>query len=430
MSGAFQVHKFGGASVKDADGFRNVMSIIQNHGRAPMFVVVSATGKSTNELENIADSAWNEKTDFDELVDAFFERHEFIMNELNFPTDLVDGMIRNAKSKFIQPINSISAYESYDRFYDQLIPLGEWMSSMILDHLLEINKIAHQWVDATQLIRTDDTYRSANLDWSETQCRVKAFVSNFSTPQIFVTQGFIGGEINDQFTTLGREGSDFTAAILGYCLNARSISIWKDVPGILTGDPTRFKHVEKIDRLSFREAIEMCYFGAKVIHPKTIKPLQNKGIPLHVKSFINPNDEGTLISALEEEAYPPIVVVEENQALVRIASRDFSFMAEDHLSQVFHLLSKYRIKVNIMRNTAISFVVCVQDAGKRLELLIDELDRDFKTEVQRDLEVLTIRHYRPEIIEKLLEGKIVLAEETGRRTKQFVLKPYQVMEAK
>jgi aspartate kinase len=279
-----------------------------------------------------------------------------------------------------------------------------------------------EWLDARALIKTDSTYREAKVDWLETCALLQQKIDKTTGKDVYIIQGFIASDKEGFTTTLGREGSDFSAAILSYCLDVELMAIWKDVPGVLTADPRLFENVAKIDRLSYKEAIEMTYYGAKVIHPKTIKPLQNKNIPLWVKPFHNPNGLGTLISGEIELTYPPMIVIESNQALIHISTKDFSFVGEDHLSKLFDLFNHHRIRVNMMRNTAISFTVCTNNMQSRINSLNETLENEFNIVVDYNLELITVRHYTNDLIEKLKKGKIILFEERLRNTIQIVVK--------
>jgi len=400
MTNATKVFKFGGASVKDADAIRNVANILKNYSKGKTIVVVSAMGKTTNALEKIVE-AYSKKTGADHsifsLLNDTFVEIEWIIEE-----DQQDG---------------------YDYVYDQIVSIGEMASTRMLAAFLTHQDQSAAWLDARDVIRTDDTFREGRVDWDTTAslCQQK-IPSLFEKNNLVVTQGFIGGTQENFTTTLGREGSDYSAAIFAYQMNAESLSIWKDVPGILTGDPRLFENVQKLDRLSYKEAIEMTYYGAKVIHPKTIKPLENKNIPLYVKSFIDPKGEGTLISTDVNITYPPVVVVEPKQVLLHISTRDFSFVTERHLGVLFQHFDKYRIKINMMQNMAISFTVCVTERSERLALLIAELEKEFKLVVDRNLELITVRHYTDEIVKTLSSGKIILFEEYIRGTMSMVVK--------
>jgi aspartate kinase len=316
--------------------------------------------------------------------------------------------------------------------YDQLIPTGELVSSTIVAAYFNKMGLKTQWVDARDVIATDDIYREAWVQWDET----KANVANKVRPllekdSMVLTQGFIGSTKENYTTTLGREGSDYTAAILSFCLDAEDMTIWKDVPGVLTADPRLFDNVTKLDRLSYREAIEMTYYGAKVIHPKTIKPLQNKSIPLYVKSFINPENDGTFIGPDVEDHYPPMVAIERNQALLNISTRDFSFVAEHHMRYLFNQIAEHRLQVNLMQNTAISFAICVNHIDDRIFRFAKSIEKEFKVVMDYEgLELITVRHYTPQVIEMLRNGKIIMVEERTKNTIQMVAKEVPLMKRK
>jgi len=426
-----RVYKFGGASVKDAKSIRNVGEIIQDTNKGKLLVVVSAMGKMTNALETVIEHTY--KNTLDSAQVALDKVKSYHLQEIVSLFDKEDEVIQ-----MIMPVlNDASHYltttdkSDYDRDYDQIVSVGELLSTKIVSaYLLQLGLKAI-WHDARQSIKTDNTYREGKIDWQKTESNIKAnIISLFQTTDIVVTQGFIGQSQEGLTITLGREGSDFTASIFSYCLDAESMSIWKDVPGILTGDPRRFQNLTKIDRLSYREAIEMTYYGAKVIHPKTIKPIQNKSIPLHVRSFINPEGSGTIISDEIELNYPPVIVVEDNQALVHISTKDFSFVAEHHLSKLFDLFTKHRVKVNMMRNTAISFTICTFDDIQKLDKLKTELEAEFKVVIDHGQELITVRHFNQEVVDELKKGKIVLFEERLSNTLQMVVKNVPVVKRK
>jgi aspartate kinase len=426
-----KVFKFGGASVKDAEAIRNVANILKGYKKEQLLIVVSAMGKSTNALEKVVHAFFDKKEDAKDILREIQNQHIAISKELIGENAQLEKEI----SKIIAPVNRLLQKESdrgYDFIYDQIVSLGELLSTKIVSAFLSKEKLTNHWLDARKIIKTDNTYREGNVNWESTQRNISRNVNALLQKNGFViTQGFIGSSEEKATITLGREGSDFTAAIFSYCLDAESMSIWKDVPGILTGDPRLFKKVEKIDRLSYKEAIEMTYYGAKVIHPKTIKPLQNKSIPMYVKSFVDPGGEGTFIGADVDAFYPPVVVVEREQVMLQISTKDFSFVAEHHLSFIFKLFTKYRTKVNMMQNMAISFSVCVRikDLG-RLTKLIQELKETFNVVVEKDLELITIRHYHKSVIDEMKKHKIVMLEERIRQTIQMVVKNVQLMERK
>jgi aspartate kinase len=307
--------------------------------------------------------------------------------------------------------------------YDQIVSIGELVSTKIVAAYLNKSGLTTEWLDARDMIACDNTYREGRIDWEKTLTQTQGVILPFLEKTGFIlTQGFIGSTSENFTITLGREGSDYSAAIISFCLDAESMTIWKDVPGVLTGDPRLFENVTKLDRLSYKEAIEMTYYGATVIHPKTIKPLQNKNIPLYVKSFLAVEGEGTVISNEAEDSYPPIVIMEKNQSLLYISSRDYSFIAEHHLSNLFTLFDKHRVWVNMMRNTAISFMVCVPNQPERLKGLLKDMEKDFSVMKEDGVELVTIRHYEESVIEGMKKSKIVLLEERIRKTFQMVTK--------
>ncbi|MEL7119745.1 MAG: aspartate kinase [Bacteroidota bacterium] len=430
MSSRLIVFKFGGSSLKNANGVKNVMHILKAYKGKHMVIVVSAMGKTTNALEKVV-KLYMEKdpTRFQALkeVKTF---HYDILKELFSPNHdvfkVVDIFFEKIKEFIAQTSN-----QEYDFIYDQIIFLGEMMSSIIVSHYLKENELPVNWIDAREVIITDDIYREGWVNWQETNRRVKELMQpNINTHQFVLTQGFIASNQEGYTTTLGREGSDYSAAIFSFCLDAAYMAIWKDVPGVLTADPRLFNNVEKLDRLSYKEAIEMTYYGAKVIHPKTIKPLQNKSIPLFVKSFIEPEGSGTLISDEVEDLYPPMVAVEKEQALMQISTRDFSFVAEHHMSRLFKEIADLRIQVNLMQNTAISFSICVNDIDDKVDQFMDRIQDTFKVMINRDLQLITVRHYTNEVIDNLKKGKMVLTEEKTGKTVQMVVKDIPVMEWK
>lgn len=425
------VYKFGGASVKDATSIQNVGEIIQQSNGARLLVVISAMGKMTNLLETVVRQLYNDGAKAAQK--ALDEVKHYHLEEIIKLFETEESVIQTVMPVFesaTQYINA-STKSDYDKDYDQLVSVGEILSTKIVALYLRQLGLQAVWHDARETILTDNTYREGKVDWQETEINIKKKINVlFETNDIIVTQGFIGRSKEGLTITLGREGSDFTASIFSYCLDAKSMSIWKDVPGILTGDPRRFKNLTKIDRLSYREAIEMTYYGAKVIHPKTIKPIQNKSIPLHVRSFIEPDGTGTIISDEIELNYPPVIVVEDNQALVHISTRDFSFVAEHHLSKLFDLFTRYRVKVNMMRNTAISFSICTFDDNQKLDKLKSELEAEFNVVIDHGQELITVRHFNQEVVDELKKGKIVLFEERLSNTLQMVVKNVPIVKRK
>ena len=426
-----EVFKFGGASVRDAENIRNVGTIIQRKRNGKLLVVVSAMGKMTNALEKVITAFYNEN--LDDAEKALDEVKQYHSKEIIQLFDSEQQVLSDVLSVFETGMNHLrqSSKEDYDKDYDQIVTCGELASTKIVHAYLLEQGIKSSWLDAREVLYTDKTYREGKIDWKSTQTAIQSQADKmFEDSDFIVTQGFIGKSPEGLTTTLGREGSDFTASIFSYCLDAESMSIWKDVPGILTGDPRRFTNLTKIDRLSYREAIEMTYYGAKVIHPKTIKPIQNKSIPLHVRSFIDPDGDGTVISDEVELNYPPVIVVEDDQALIHFSTNDFSFVAEHHLSKLFELFTKHRIKVNMMRNTAISFTVCTHEDLQKLNKLKEDLGDEFKVVVDRGQELITVRHFNQQVVDELKKGKIVLFEERLSNTIQMVVKDVPVVKRK
>lgn len=426
------VFKFGGASTKDASAIRNVATILEAYKGKRLIIVVSAMGKTTNALEVVARAYAS--GDLDTARRKLSELHNATMTTVkelfgDTPANLeasLNDLFVSVEWVFDDPPN-----ESYDYDYDQIVSLGELISSQIVAVYLHHSGLPTRWLDARDCIITDNTYREGRVQWPETQSRITGTVLPLLDEEKFVlTQGFIGSTTENFTTTLGREGSDYSAAIFSYCLDAEAMSIWKDVPGVLTADPRLFENVSKIDRLSYKEAIEMTYYGASIIHPKTIKPLQNKSIPLHVRSFLDPQSSGTEITSEAGDTYPPMVAVEKEQALVNISTRDFSFVAEHHIRELFEHITTTRLQVNMMQNTAISFNVVVNDIDDRVARFCELVDKDFKTTVDRSLELITIRHYTNEVAESMRRGKVQLLEGRMPLTLQMVVKEVAVIRRK
>ena len=431
MDNKITVFKFGGSSIKDAAAIRNMTSILTPHKGETMVVVVSAIANATNRLEEVVSAYFNRTGKANELFEGFMKWHYQLMAELF-----------DSKHPVFDEVNDIfvagewtleeEPHPNYDFVYDQLIGIGELVSSKIVAAWLNQNSLPTHWLDARDIILTDDIFREGWVQWKQTLENAKTKMPPLLEKGGFVlTQGFIAGTSDNFTTTLGREGSDYSAAIFSFCLDAQSMTIWKDVPGVLTADPRLFDNVTKLDRLSYREAIEMTYYGAKVIHPKTIKPLQNKSIPLYVKSFLEPQSPGTFIGPDVDDNYPPMVAVERNQALVNIATRDFSFVAEHHISHIFNKIKEFRLQVNLMQNTAISFNICFNDVDDKVGQFAKSLEKDFKVTIDNDdLELLTTRHYMPQTLDMLKNGKIILLEERTKNTVQMVAKEVPRMKRK
>jgi len=424
MKEKFKVFKFGGSSVKNAESIKNCISIVKKFTHHPLFIIVSAMGKTTDAFEEVVKLHYQNSNDSrDKLIDIK-NFHLSAVQELfngNPPNTLLERL--NDAFVEIEWVLDEPPHENFDYLYDQIVGSGEILSSIIFGEYLNFSGLNTTWIDARDVILTDNIFREGWVQWPETIERFEQHVKPIlEQSRLFITQGFIGSTSENFTTTLGREGSDYTAAIFSFLLDAQDMTIWKDVPGVFTADPRVFENVVKLDRLSYKEAIEMTYYGAKVIHPKTIKPLQNKSIPLYVRSFINPGDPGTCISDEQIESYPPMVAIEKNQALLQISTRDFSFVAEHHISILFQMIAELRLQVNMMQNSAISFSVCVNDVDDKVDRFAKLMEKDFKVVIERGLNLITIRHYDDEVIHHLKNGKMVLLEERIRKTFQMVVK--------
>ncbi len=422
MKKPYRVFKFGGASLREPERIRNVADILQNYREQPLLIVVSAIGKTTNALEEVVEAHAASNGQAFELLNAVKEDHYRIAQEL-FGGDKEIFATINDSFVEIEWVLEEPPHDNYDYMYDQIVSVGELVSSRIVHAFLNKENLPTQWLDARDIILTDNIFREGWVQWPATTERANRTVKPMLENGGFViTQGFIGSTTENFTTTLGREGSDYTGAIFSYCLDAEDMTIWKDVPGVLTADPRLFDNVVKIDRLSYKEAIEMTYYGAKVIHPKTIKPLQNKSIPLFVKSFIDPAGEGTYISDEVGDKYPPMVAVEQEQAILQISTRDFSFVAEHHMSYLFTKIADLRLQVNMMQNSAISFNVVVNDVDNKVDRFAAMIQDQFKVMIDRDLELITVRHYHGDILDELSRGKMILLEEHIRNTAKLVVK--------
>lgn len=418
-----QVFKFGGASVKDAEGVKNVVEVLNYFPNDKLCVVISAMGKTTNSLERLAKAFFYKTENAEEILEEIKKAHYTICKELfknsSHPiyTDLENTFVELHWSIEDEPTHS------FDFEYDQIVSIGEVLSTKIVSAYLNDVGMRNKWVDARGLIQTDNTYREGKVDFELTQALVKTQIEpQFKIDNIIITQGFIGGTSENFTTTLGREGSDYTASILAYCLDAENVTIWKDVPGVLNADPKWFAKTKKIDELTYQDAIELTYYGATVIHPKTIKPLQNKQIPLYVKSFLNPKESGTVIKESDKRLQIPSYIFKPNQILISIQPKDFSFIAEDNLSDIFELFSKNGVKINLMQLSAISFSVCCDEDETKISNLVSELQKQFKVLYNQNLELMTIRYYTPDTLDTLSKNKLILLEQRSRFTVQMVMK--------
>jgi aspartate kinase len=417
------VFKFGGASVKDAEAVRNVAEIIKKYEDQDIVVVVSAMGKTTNALEALVSELYKESGKPEALLREIEQFHSEILDDL-LGKEATELLAVNDKifSYLKQRIQS-KADQDYPQAYDQLVSVGELLSTKIVSGYLNAVGLKNEWLDARKLILTDKNFMEAKVDWEKTDQAISRKFAKTGTTRLWVTQGFIGGTEDQYITTLGREGSDYSAAIFANILDAERLIIWKDVPGVLNADPKHFSNTELLPNISYREAVELSYYGASVIHPKTLKPLQNKGIPMEVRSFEDIKAKGTLINENgDSDKLLPSYILKSPQVLISISPKDYSFMVEEHLSEVFSLFAKQKVKINIMQNSALSFSASVDGPGVKLEGLIKSLSESFRVKFNDDLHLLTIRHYNKEVVDELIKGREVLLEQRTRETIRFLIR--------
>ncbi len=418
-----KVFKFGGASVKDAASVKNVAEILKKYANQPILVVVSAMGKTTNALEKLAHAHYNNDN----------EGKQQLYNEVKkYHDEIIAGLLNNTDTHAYNDIENLfveleclleaGSEGSYDFNYDQIVSYGEIFSTRIVSSYLNQMDIKNRWMDARNFINTDATFRDAKVDWNLTEAMIGKKLKPIVSKQLVVTQGFIGQNREHNTTTLGREGSDYSAAIFAYGLNAESVTIWKDVAGVMNGDPKKFPTAIKLGELSYTRAIEMAYYGATVIHPKTIQPLKGKNIVLHVRSFLDPDAIGTVVSNHAHEQSIPSFISKGNQTLISISSKDFSFIVEDNLVNIFRIFALHNININLMQNSAISFSVCVDNKGEELDKLKSELNIHYNVRVNEQVELLTIMNHTEEAIREFTTHKAILLEQRTRVTVQFVLK--------
>lgn len=413
-----QVFKFGGASIKDADGVKNLAKVLQKVGYNKTLIVVSAMGKTTNALEVVINNYFNNKKELQSslqevkkyhnaiLLDLFENEQHAIFKTLSNLFDELNAFLKSNKSP------------DYNFVYDQVIGFGELVSTRIISGYLNETGFQNDWLDVREFIKTDNYYRRANVHWEDTQALIN---KKFNTSVLNITQGFIGSDKNNFTTTLGREGSDYTAAIFAYCLNAESVTIWKDVPGVLNADPRYFDNAQLLHKISYREAIELAFYGASVIHPKTLQPLQRKEIPLYVKSFIKPEEPGTKVGkGIPIDPDIPCFIVKKNQVLISLSSLDFSYIVEENLSEIFSLLHLYKMKVDVIQNSAISFSVCVDNIYNNLDKLLHHLKAKFNVTCHENVSLYTIRNYSEISIKQLEVDKTILLKQLTQGTVQMV----------
>jgi aspartate kinase len=416
-----QVFKFGGASVNSAKAVKNMASIVKRYGEKPLVVVVSAMGKTTNQLEKLVPGIPLDESERQLGLDKLSRYHQEIVQEL-FP-DQQSPIYKKLKDLLTlldrQTRQTPTAY-NYD--YDQTVSFGELISTTIVAEYLNDSGLNTMWVDVRDIIRTDTNYREGHVDWAYTQLKVENDLKPLLRDHLVVTQGFIAGTNSETTTTLGREGSDYSAAILSYCLEAGSMTIWKDVPGFLNADPKFFHDTVKINRIPYNEAIELAYYGASVIHPKTVQPIQNKNIELHIKSFITPQESGSVIGPYNTiDPQTPLYIFKNDQVLISILPKDFSFIAEDNLQTIFSALAQLGIRVNLMQNSALSFSLCIDHNEVLLRQLKDLLDGNFHLRYNEGLQLITIRYYTQQIIDSIVGGRSILLQQRSRTTTQLIV---------
>ena len=415
-----RIFKFGGASVKDAEGIRNVHNVLQTVGFEDVLLVVSAMGKTTNALEIVIKNYFEKSPELQSSIQEVKKYHNQIL--LDLFEDEKNAVFTDVNSLFSGLDHFLNQNKSpnYNFVYDQVVSYGELISTTIISHYMSFMGIKTQWLDVRNFIKTDTTYRDANVDWDLTQ---KNISKNVKKKILNVTQGFLGSDENNFTTTLGREGSDYTAAIFAYCLNAENVTIWKDVPGVMNADPRYFENASLLNQISYREAIELAFYGATVIHPKTLQPLQKKEIPLYVKSFINPTLPGTSVSkGADLEPHLPCFIVKKNQLLLSLSSIDFSFIMEENISEIFGLLHDYKMKVSLIQNSAISFSVCIDDKFGNFNDLKTILSKKFQIAYNENVSLYTIRHFDEKAAQMVEQNKDVLLKQVSRETMQIITK--------
>jgi len=415
-----RVFKFGGASVKDAAGVRNVYDVLQKVGYEDVLLVVSAMGKTTNALEVVIKNYFDKSKELQASVQEVKKYHNEILMDLF--EDEKHVVFKNVTTLFAELEYFLNHNKSpnYNFVYDQIVSFGELISTTLLSHYMNYKDIKTNWIDVRNFVKTDSNYRDATVDWDLTQQNIS---KNVKRKVLNVTQGFLGSDENNFTTTLGREGSDYTAAIFAYCLNAESVTIWKDVPGVMNADPRFFENATLLNQISYREAIELAFYGATVIHPKTLQPLQRKEIPLFVKSFINPVLPGTSVSkGADLEPHMPCFIVKKGQLLISLSSIDFSFIMEENISEIFALFHQYKMKVSLIQNSAISFSVCIEDKFGNFNDLKNILSKKFKVSYNDNVSLYTIRHFDEKASQMVEQNKNVLLKQVSRETMQIVTK--------
>ena len=414
-----RIFKFGGASIKDADSVKNIAKVLKNEGTEKTLVVISAMGKMTNAFEEIVEAYFYKTKNLAEKLEYCKQYHLEIINDLfNNPTHQIYLEVEQLFG-LLSGFMAINKSKDYDYIYDQIVSYGELLSTKIVSYYFNSINLKNKWLDVRTIIKADTNYRDAAVNWELTQQNI----STINKDTLIITQGFLGATSKGKTTTLGREGSDFSAAIFGYCMDAKSVTIWKDVDGVLNADPRYFKDAKLLTNISYKEAIEMAFYGASVIHPKTLKPLENKHIPLYVRSFINLKNKGTCVSAgADLNPLLPCFILKQHQILVRISALDFSFMVEHHISDIFYQLHKHQLKVNSIQNSALSFSVCIEDRFTNFDAFLNKIKRNYKVNIDRDVSLYTIRHFDKKSLSTIEKNKEILLKQVSQQTVQIVSK--------
>lgn len=417
-----KVFKFGGGSVKDAEGVKQLTAILQKNPDNHLIVIISAIGKTTNLMEQLLDAYYHHPENVQPLLQKLKENHETIARELDADT----SVMINAIAPLFESLEAILSHPpsgNYDYDYDQIVSFGELLATTLISTYLTLKGIRNLWEDARRLVRTDRSHREGRVQWETTTPLINNRISELfeqAEGRLIITQGFIGGTEEGNTTTLGREGSDYSASIFGFSLDVESVTIWKDVPGFFNADPKEFPQAVKLDAIPYEEAIELSYYGATIIHPKTLKPLQNKQIPLHVKHFFAPEESGSTISSLQLKKKIPSYIFKKNQLLISIFPKDFSFINVNNLSEIFNILAQYKIAINLMQNSALSFSLCIDHHPSKTENLLNELNVNYAVKYNAGVELATVRHYDKQSLKQLTEGWKILIEQRNRTTIQIV----------
>jgi aspartate kinase len=419
-----KVFKLGGASINSIDRIKNLPKILKNDDGEKILIVISAMGKMTNALEKVAEAFFEERKE--DALQLFQKIKEYHLTQLKYLITLQWKQATDELQNFFTEVEWMlhdKPVKDYNYYYDQIVCSGELLSSTLISFFLNEEKISNKWMDVRDLIRTDDNFRDAKVDWDFTEKNSREkLLPLFKESNYIITQGFIGSTDENESTTLGREGSDYTAAVFAKIINAESVTIWKDVDGVMNADPKDFKEAITLENLSYKEAIEMAYYGAQVIHPKTIKPLQNKNIPLYVKSFLNPQLPGTAITQKIPHNLPPIIIYKKNQVLITLQSLDFSFVEGPPINRLYEILDSVKLKPNITQNAAISLMICIDNIPEKIEQIALQASAIFDVQIQKNLTLLTIRHYTPGFIEKLSKNKEMVLEQKTTEIIQMILK--------